>query len=79
MSEKTFNIDNIKDWFTFIVAVIACVSGVIFWVQSADDPRFLEIERDVYDLKQDIKSIQDDNNEILRIIGQLEGKLENHH
>ena len=40
------NIQNLKDWFTFIVAVIVCVAGVIFWVQSSNNPRFEKIEKD---------------------------------
>ena len=49
------NVDNIKDWFTFSVAVIACVAGVIFWVQSSNDPRFEKIEQEITILRQDIK------------------------
>ena len=52
------NVDNIKDWFTFSVAVIACVAGVIFWVQSSNDPRFEKIEKEISTLTQDIKNIR---------------------
>ena len=76
MSEST-NIGNLKDWFTFIVAVVACVAGVIFWVQSSNNPRFEKIEKDISVLREDIKNIRDDNSEILRIVGKLEGKLDN--
>ena len=74
MSESA-NIGNLKDWFTFIVAVVACVAGVIFWVQSSNNPRFEKIEKDISVLREDIKNIRDDNSEILRIVGKLEGKL----
>ena len=70
------NIGTIKDWFTFIVAVIACVAGVIFWVQSSNDPKFSKIESEIQTLQSEIKNIRGDNNKILRIIGRLEGKLE---
>jgi len=70
------NIGTIKDWFTFIVAVIACVAGVIFWVQSSNDPKFSKIESEIQMLQSEIKNIRSDNNKILRIIGRLEGKLE---
>ena len=76
MSESA-NIGNLKDWFTFIVAVVACVAGVIFWVQSSNNPRFEKIEKDISVLREDIKNIRDDNSEILRIVGKLEGKLDN--
>ena len=69
-------IAGIKDWMTFIVAVVACVAGVIFWVQSSSDPRFEKIEKDISVLREDIKNIRANNSEILRIVGRLEGKLE---
>jgi len=75
MSEPA-NVDNLKDWLTFIAAVIACVAGVIFWVQSSNNPRFLKIEQEITILRQDIKNIRVNNSEILRIVGRLEGKLE---
>ena len=74
MSTST-NVENLKDWFTFIVAVVVCVAGVIFWVQSSNNPRFEQIEKDISILREDIKNIRDDNSEILRIVGKLEGKL----
>ena len=71
------NLQTLKDWFTFVVAVAATVAGVIFWVQSINDPKFEKIEKDIQTLRSDIKQIRDNNNEILRIVGRLEGKLEN--
>ena len=62
---------------TFVVAVIACVAGVIFWVQSSNNPRFEKLEEEITILRQDIKSIRVNNSEILRIVGRLEGKLDN--
>ena len=77
MSEANSKFEDLKDWFTFIVAIVACISGIIFWVQSADNPRFEKIEKDISELRQDIKSIRSDNTEILRLIGRLEGKISN--
>ena len=76
MSQPNTNIGTMKDWFTFVVAVIACVSGVIFWVQTSSDPKFLKIESDIQLLRGEIKNIRDDNSEILRVVGRLEGKLD---
>ena len=70
------NFENVKDWITFFFAVIACVAGVIFWVQSSNNPRFEKIEKEINILRQDIKNIRNNNSEILRIVGRLEGKLE---
>ena len=70
------DIQVVKDWFTFTVAVIATIGGVIFWVQTINDPKFEEIEKEIQFLRNDISHIRDNNNEILRIVGRLEGKLE---
>ena len=72
------DLQMIKDWFTLVVAVIATIAGVIFWVQSINDPKFEKIEQDIQILRGDIGQIRIDNNEILRIVGRLEGKLEAH-
>ena len=69
--------ENMKDWLTFFIAVVACVAGIIFWVKSSNDPRFEKIEKEITILRQDIKNIRVNNSEILRIVGRLEGKLEN--
>ena len=72
------NIQTLKDWMTFFVAVIVAVAGVIFWVQSINDPKFEEIENKIQLLRSDIVQIRENNGEILRIVGRLEGKMENH-
>ena len=77
MSEPA-NINSLKEWLTFFAGIIACVAGIIFWVQSSNNPRFEHIENEISILRQDIKNIRIDNSEILRIVGRLEGKLENH-
>ena len=72
------NISTVKDWITFVVAVVIAIAGVIFWVQNINDPKFEEIEKEIQLLRSDITQIRDDNHEILRIVGRLEGKLEAH-
>jgi hypothetical protein len=67
---------TLKEWFTFIVAVIATVSGVIFWIQRADDDKFKRIEDKIGAVETDVDKIREDNVEIIRLIGKLEGKLE---
>ena len=74
---KPIEIANIKDWLTLLGAGIACIAGVIFWIQSSSDPRFEKIEKEITILRQDVKNIRTNNSEILRIVGRLEGKLEN--
>tara|TARA_A100001391_G_scaffold196167_1_gene174369 strand:+ start:88 stop:330 length:243 start_codon:yes stop_codon:yes gene_type:complete len=72
------NLQTIKDWFTLMVAIIVTIAGVIFWVQSINDPKFQKIEQEMKILRDDINQIRLDNNEILRIVGRLEGKLSVH-
>ena len=74
---EPIEIGNFKDWLTLLGAGIACIAGVIFWVQSSSDPRFEKIEKEITILRQDVKNIRTNNSEILRIVGRLEGKLEN--
>ena len=75
---SNININTIKDWLTFIIAVVIAIAGVIFWVQNINDPKFEEIEKEIQFLRDDITQIRIDNHEILRIVGRLEGKLEGH-
>jgi hypothetical protein len=74
---QNINLQNIREVFTMTVAVIATIAGVIFWVQSINDPKFEELEKEIQVLRQDITQIRVNNNEILRIVGRLEGRLEN--
>ena len=74
---QRIDINNIKDWLTFAMAVIATVAGVIFWVGSINDPKFEEVENKIQLLRDEVSQIRLNNNEILRIVGRLEGKLEN--
>lgn len=69
-------ISTAKDWLTFIIAVVAAISGIIFWVQSVGKVDYQRIEKDVAEIKVEMKEIQQQNGEILRLIGQLEGKVE---
>ena len=71
----TDTIKAIKEWLTFGIAVIAAVSGIIFWVQNVSDAKIERIEKDVTSIRSDMKDIQSQNGEILRLIGKLEGKI----
>tara|TARA_Y100000310_G_scaffold18382_1_gene18057 strand:- start:38 stop:295 length:258 start_codon:yes stop_codon:yes gene_type:complete len=74
-----FSVKDVKEWLTFVIAIIVAVSGIIFWVQSVGNDQIEGIEEDVSFLKVEMKEIQKQNGEILRLIGKLEGKLEAHH
>ena len=69
-------IEQVKEWFTLIVSVVAVVAGVIFWVQTTNDSKIDNIEKDIAELRTDIRKIQEDNHEIIRIMGRLEGLID---
>ena len=74
MATKT-NLSQVKDWATFAIAMVAAIASIIFWVQSADDDRIQHIEDEVKELKADMKEINKQNSEILRLIGRIEGAM----
>ena len=77
MTNKIVNIEAVKDWFTLVAAIITCVAAIIFWIQTTSDTKFDNLQSQVDTLRSDIKSIEKSNNEILRIIGRLEGQIDN--
>jgi len=74
---NTTNPSQIKDWLTFAMALIAGIASIIFWVQNADKDKIQRIEAEVSELKQDMKAITKQNSEILRLIGRIEGAMDN--
>lgn len=73
---NNINFQSIKDWVTFVVAVVACVAATIFWIQTSHDSEIARIDTKVEKIQEQIDKIRDGNNEILRIIGRLEGKID---
>ena len=70
------SISQVKEWVTFAIAIVAAIASIIFWVQSADDGRISRIENEVKELKVDMKAINKQNSEILRLIGRIEGSMD---
>jgi hypothetical protein len=56
---------------------VACIAGVILWAQTSNDPKFAKIESEIQTLRSEVTSIRENNHKILRIVGRLEGKLDN--
>ena len=77
MTNKIANIEAVKDWFTLVAAIVTCVAAIIFLIQTSSDTKFDNLQSQVDTLRSDIKSIEKSNNEILRIIGRLEGQIDN--
>ena len=75
MAPAKSNISQVKEWTTFAIAIVAAIASIIFWVQSADDDRIQHIEDEVKELKVDMKEINKQNSEILRLIGRIEGAM----
>ena len=75
MAATKSSISQVKEWVTFAIAIVAAIASIIFWVQSADDDRIQHIEDEVKELKVDMKEINKQNSEILRLIGRIEGAM----
>ena len=71
------SLSQAKEWVTFVIAIVAAIASVIFWVQSADDDRINRVEGEIKELKQDMKAITKQNSEILRLISRIEGSMSN--
>ena len=69
------SVSQVKEWVTFAIAIVAAIASIIFWVQNADDGRISRIESEVKELKVDMKEINKQNSEILRLIGRIEGAM----
>ena len=74
--QKNSMLEIAKSWFTLAVAVITCVTAVVLWVQSSSDDKFENIQNQITNLRSDIDKIEENNQIILRIIGRLEGKID---
>jgi len=81
MSEEnpssSVTISMIRDYILLGVAIVTAVAGLIFWIQNVGDDRIERVEHEIELIRSDVNKIKDNNTEILRIIGRLEGKLDN--
>lgn len=80
MTEEEGNmlsIKALKDYILLSIAIISAIAGIIFWVQSSNDEKISRLDRDIEVIHADINKIKDNNTEILRVVGRLEGKLDN--
>tara|TARA_Y100000593_G_C4260680_1_gene312045 strand:- start:919 stop:1158 length:240 start_codon:yes stop_codon:yes gene_type:complete len=77
MSNNNLNLSALREYIMLVVAIITAVAGIIFWVQNVDKDKIERLEHDIELIQADINKIKDNNTEILRVIGRLEGKLDN--
>jgi len=76
-SGSNINVSSLRDYILLGVAIVTTVAGIIFWIQNVGDERIERVEHEIELIRSNIDKIKDNNNEILRIIGRLEGKLDN--
>jgi|TARA_R110000824_G_scaffold152013_1_gene323116 tetrahydromethanopterin S-methyltransferase subunit A len=76
-SSNNLNVETAREYIMLVVAIITAIAGIIFWVQNVDKDKIERLERDIEMIQVDINKIKDNNTEILRVIGRLEGKLDN--
>jgi len=48
---------------------------VIFWVQSANDDKISRLESEISQIRVDVKDLEKNTSEILRVVGRLEGRM----
>ena len=53
-SNNSISVQSLKEWITLIVSVVACIAGVIFWVQSASDAKFERVQSQIESLKKEL-------------------------
>jgi tetrahydromethanopterin S-methyltransferase subunit A len=75
--ENNLSISALREYILLIVAIVTAIAGIIFWVQNVDDDKIERLERDIEIIQMDINKIKENNTEILRVIGRLEGKMDN--
>ena len=75
MSTENSSFEKIKDAVTFTIAIITCIAGVIFWVQSANDDKISRLESEISQIRVDVKDLEKNTSEILRVVGRLEGRM----
>ena len=44
------NLKSVKDAILFVIAIITCIAGIIFWVQTASDEKIERIGRKPQDI-----------------------------
>ena len=76
-TENNLSVGSVREYIMLVVAVITAIAGIIFWVQNVDKDKIERLEKDIEMIEVNIDKIKDNNTEILRIIGRLEGKLDN--
>ena len=69
MTTQPVSLKSVKDAILFVIAIITCIAGIIFWVQTASDEKIERIERDITTIQSDVKDLQRNTNEILRLVG----------
>jgi len=75
LSTENSSFEKIKDAVTFTIAIITCIAGVIFWVQSANDDKISRLESEISQIRVDVKYLKKNTSEIFRVVGRLEGRM----
>lgn len=76
-NQNNLDVKALREYILLVVAIITAIAGIIFWVQNVDKDKINRLERDIELIQADIDKIKDNNTEILRVVGRLEGKLDN--
>jgi hypothetical protein len=75
--QKNSMLETAKSWITLAMAIVTSIAGIVLWVQNSSDEKFDNIQNQITTIRSDIDKIEESNQVILRIIGRLEGKIDN--
>lgn len=76
-SQKKKNIvRSILEWFILAGTAIGFILGAIFYIEGVSSAKYERIEEEVRIIQSDLKNIYEKNNELIHILGTLEGKVE---
>ena len=82
-SETKYDFNSfMRMWLPMLIAVISVLLNGVFWVQNTNDEQYYaklsgeNLESKVRDLKDDMKIIRDQNDEISVMLGRIEGRLD---
>ena len=73
---------SFKQWVGITLSLIGAVIASIFWIQSYGGAHYYSeiagenLEAELQEVKADIRLIRDQNNDIILMLGRIEGRLE---
>lgn len=78
-NDDKFSLKKVKDVIMLTLAVVSCIAGFIFWVQSSVDSKTeavrSETKAELKLMQKDIDKLEENTSKILVTLGRMEGYL----